>query len=175
GVALLGSATATFGGNVATGDLSLWVVLRPTGVDPPFDLLAVTADPSEGEAFTQAGNDLVEPVPMPLPMREALEAFVRQHHVDTAFVKRRRDEADPEALARRAPPRRRDPEEGGGGFSAALVGPQVGVRAAAARAGAGSRGGQTPGPAGPRGRDAGDDGDARRAPRSHEAPADRVH
>jgi HPt (histidine-containing phosphotransfer) domain-containing protein len=40
---------------------------------------------------------------MPLRMREALQAFVQEHHVDTAFVKRKRDEADPEALARRAP------------------------------------------------------------------------
>ena len=110
-VALFASGTGLYKENLATGEPSLWVVLRPTGVDPPFDLLAVTADPSEGEAFTQAGNDLVEPVPMPLPMREALEAFVRQHHVDTAFVKRRRDEADPEALARRAPASKSDSDE----------------------------------------------------------------
>ena len=43
----------------------LWVVLRPTGAEPPYDVLAVTADPAEGEASTEAGNDLVETVPMP--------------------------------------------------------------------------------------------------------------
>ena len=51
--------------NLATNQPSLWVVLRPTGVEPPFEVVAVTADPNEGEAFTQAGNDLVEPVAMP--------------------------------------------------------------------------------------------------------------
>ena len=102
-VALYTSGTAFYKENLASGEPSLWVVLRPTGVDPPFEVLAVTADPTEGEAFTQAGNDQVEPVPMPLQMREVLQAFVQEHHVDTAFVKRKRDEADPEALARRAP------------------------------------------------------------------------
>jgi Protein of unknown function (DUF3305) len=102
-VVLFTSSTAYYKDNLDSGEPSLWVVLRPTGVDPPFTVLAVTADPTEGEAFTQAGNDLVEPVPMPSPLRQALDAFVRGHHVDTTFVKRKRDEADPEALARRPP------------------------------------------------------------------------
>ena len=33
-----------------------WVVLRPTESDPPYSLLAVTADPSEGEAFSETGD-----------------------------------------------------------------------------------------------------------------------
>ncbi len=53
--------------------------------------LAVTADPSEGEAFTEAGNDLVETVPMPGDIRDTLEAFVAEHHVERAFFKRQRD------------------------------------------------------------------------------------
>jgi hypothetical protein len=110
-VALFASGTEFYKENLASGEPSLWVVLRPTGVDPPFDVLAVTADPTEGEAFTQAGDDLVEPVPMPLPIREALEGFVKEHHVDTAFVKRKRDKADPEALARRAPVAKGDADE----------------------------------------------------------------
>jgi hypothetical protein len=32
-----------------------------------------------------------------------LAAFVAEHHVDHAFVKRQRDRADPEALGRRGP------------------------------------------------------------------------
>jgi hypothetical protein len=90
---------------------SLWVVLRPTGSEPPFDVLAVTADPNEGEAFTQAGNDLVEPVPMPAAVREAIELFVAEHYVETKFLKRQRDAADPEALARRSPITKRDPDD----------------------------------------------------------------
>jgi hypothetical protein len=79
----------------------VWVVLRPTGVEPPFEVVTVTADPAEGEGLTQAGTDLVEPVPMPERIREFLAAFVAEHHVEQPFYKRRRDRADPEALGRR--------------------------------------------------------------------------
>jgi hypothetical protein len=82
----------------------LWVALRPTGVEPPYDLIAVTADPAEGEGFTQNGDHLVDAVPMPETVRARVEAFVAEHHVETPFVKRKRDRADPEALARRGPP-----------------------------------------------------------------------
>ena len=57
-------------------------MLRPTDGEPPFDVLAVTADPAEGEAFTEAGNDLVETVPMPTAIAEVLEAFIAEHHVE---------------------------------------------------------------------------------------------
>jgi hypothetical protein len=89
--------------NLASGAPSLWVALRPTGGEPPYRLLAVTADPSEGESFTQAGDDLVGAVPMPEPVRAIIAAFVAEHPVVQVFHKRKRDRADPEALARRAP------------------------------------------------------------------------
>jgi hypothetical protein len=37
-----------------------------------------------------------------------VEAFVAEHHVEERFVKRKRDRADPEAMARRGPPHRED-------------------------------------------------------------------
>ena len=95
--------TSHYRDNLASGSPGLWVVLRPTGAEPPYRLLAVTADPSEGESFTQTGDDLVGPVPMPVPVREIVEAFVAEHHVEQMFHKRKRDRADPEALARRGP------------------------------------------------------------------------
>ena len=67
---------------------SLWVVLRPTESDPPYSLLAVTADPSEGEAFSETGADLVEVVPLPDNVREAMIDFVAEHHVEQTFFKR---------------------------------------------------------------------------------------
>ena len=67
----------------------------------PYALLTVTADPAEGEAMTEAGNDLVETVPMPRAIQEAVAAFVSEHHVEREFSKRKRDRADPEALGRR--------------------------------------------------------------------------
>jgi hypothetical protein len=75
--------------------------LRPTGAEPPYELLLVTANPSEGEALTEPGTDLVDTVPMPDVIRDAVAAFVAEHHVEQVFVKRKRDRADPQALARR--------------------------------------------------------------------------
>lgn len=92
--------TPNYQDNLATGAPSLWVVLRPTGGDPPFSLLTVTADPAEGEAATEAGGDLVEAVAMPAVIRQCLEAFVVEHGLDRAFVKRQRDRPQLEALAR---------------------------------------------------------------------------
>jgi Protein of unknown function (DUF3305) len=102
-IGLYRTETSRYRDNLASGVPSLWVALRPTGAEPPYDLLAVTADPSEGESFTQAGDDLVGAVPMPAPVRLIVEAFVAEHHVEQVFHKRKRDHADPEALARRRP------------------------------------------------------------------------
>jgi hypothetical protein len=105
-IALYRSEAARYRENLACGRPSLWVVLRKTGCEPPYRLLAVTADPSEGESFTQSGDDLVDAVPMPASVRAALEAFLSKHHVEDVFEKRKRDQADPEALSRRAPVRK---------------------------------------------------------------------
>ena len=101
-VALYRSDTTFYRDNLATGEPMLWAVLRPTGGDPPFSVVTVTADPSEGEALATIGTDLVEALPMPGPIRDAIEAFVAEHHVEHPFAKRKRDRANPEALARRA-------------------------------------------------------------------------
>lgn len=100
-VHLYRSETTNYRDNLASGRPALWVVLRPTGADPPLAIIAVTADPSEGEAFTETGADLVEAVPMPASIGEAIAAFVAEHHVERTFHKRQRDRADPEALGRR--------------------------------------------------------------------------
>jgi len=102
-VALYRTETAHYRDNLASGAPALWVALRPSDADPPFALVAVTADPAEGEGFTQNGDHLVEAVPMPEAVRAIVEAFVAEHHVEQPFVKRKRDRADPEALARRGP------------------------------------------------------------------------
>jgi hypothetical protein len=102
-IALYRSDAALYRDNLATGEPMLWAVLRPTGGEPAFTVVAVTADPSEGEAFATIGTDLVEALPMPEPIRDAIAAFVAEHHVEpVAFDKRNRDRADPEILAQRA-------------------------------------------------------------------------
>jgi len=93
--------TARYRDNLATGSPLLWVVLSPVEGDWPYELANVTADPAEGEAATEAGANLVETVAMPDVVREVVEGFVAEHHVEREFVKRKRDRADPEALARR--------------------------------------------------------------------------
>jgi hypothetical protein len=87
--------------NLASESPSLWVVLRATGGDPPYSLIMVTADPAEGEAATEAGDDLVESVPMPASICRILESFVAEHNVDRPFVKRQRDQTEPDAFGRR--------------------------------------------------------------------------
>lgn len=96
--------TTNYRENLQSGRPSLWVALRPAeGENPPYRLLAVTADPGEGEGLTEAGNDLVEPVPMPMAIQEAIAQFIAEHHVERVFVKRKRDRANPDALGRRGP------------------------------------------------------------------------
>ena len=102
-VGLYRTDTAQYRDNLASGNPGLWVVLRPTDAEPPYQIVAVTADPSEGEAFTESGTDLVEPVPMPEPVRTMVEAFIAEHHVEQTFYKRKQKRADPEALARGRP------------------------------------------------------------------------
>lgn len=84
--------TTNYRDNLASGTPKLWVIMRPTASDPPYELLAVTADPAEGEAFTDAGSDLVEPVPMPPAIADIVDQFIAQHHVERPFVKRQRDQ-----------------------------------------------------------------------------------
>jgi hypothetical protein len=80
--------------NLASETPRLWVVLSPTGSDPPYELLAVTADPAEGEGFTDAGSNLVETVPMPREVLAIVAQFIATHHVERPFIKRRREPAE---------------------------------------------------------------------------------
>jgi len=105
-IALFRTETAFYRDNLGSGAPVLWVALRPTGVDPPYEVFAVTADPAEGEALTGSDGDVVDVVPMPQAVRAAIEDFIAAHHVERPFFKRQRDRADPEALARRGPPRK---------------------------------------------------------------------
>jgi hypothetical protein len=94
------SDTSGYRDNLVSGAASVWVVLRPTGVEPPYEIAIVTADPGEGEAYSESAANLVEAVPMPEAVRAAVAEFVAEHHVEHRFVKRVRDRANPEAMAR---------------------------------------------------------------------------
>jgi hypothetical protein len=93
--------TANYQDNLSSGAPKIWVSLRPMDGEPPVEVIGVTADPAEGEAFTEAGEDIVEAVPMPAEIALQLAEFIQEYHVERDFYKRRRDQADPEALATR--------------------------------------------------------------------------
>jgi len=95
--------TASYQENLSSGAPVLWVVLRPAGTEVGFELLMVTADPAEGEALTGAGDDLVEAVPMPESIQQAVAAFNAEHHVARPFIKRKRERSAFEAPRRSAP------------------------------------------------------------------------
>jgi hypothetical protein len=88
--------------NLETGAALLWVVLRPTGGDPPYEIAAVTAEPHEGESFTEGATNLVESVPMPDSICALIAEFVAEHQVERPFVKRQRDRPSPDSMARGA-------------------------------------------------------------------------
>jgi hypothetical protein len=92
--------TTNYRDNLASGAPALWVALRPVTSERPYEILAVTADPAEGEAFTDAGSNLVEAVPMPTYVAEIVARFIAEHHVERPFLKRQRRPAEP-ALVRR--------------------------------------------------------------------------
>jgi hypothetical protein len=101
--------TANYRQNLSSETPALWVVLRPTpanAASPAFDILTVTADPSEGEALTDAGNDLVATVPMPVSIIETIDGFIAEHHVDRPFERRQRDRGEPQNPAHRGADKR---------------------------------------------------------------------
>jgi hypothetical protein len=105
------SETAHYRDNLASGRPSLWVALRPTDGEE-YEIAAVTADPYEGEALAEGIGEIVEPVPMPPQIQATLAAFIDAFHRDRPFVKRKRDRADPEVMARQNRPwRRQDDNE----------------------------------------------------------------
>jgi Protein of unknown function (DUF3305) len=86
--------TTNYRDNLASAP-TLWVVMRPIASDPPYELLAVTADPAEGESFTDAGSNLVEALPMPPDIVEIVAQFIARHHIERPFVRRQRDQQTP--------------------------------------------------------------------------------
>lgn len=86
--------TSYYRDNLTSAAPKLWVILRPTASEPPYELLAVTADPAEGEALTDAGSNLVETVPMPRDIAEAVDQFIARHHIERPFIKRQRQPAE---------------------------------------------------------------------------------
>ncbi len=108
-LSLHSSETAHYRDNLTSGRPALWVVLQPVAGDE-YEVTTVTADPYEGEALSQGNGEIVEAVPMPAEVQAMVAAFIEAFHVERQFFKRKRDRADPEALAKRSG----DTKRGGG-------------------------------------------------------------
>jgi hypothetical protein len=102
-IALHPSEAENYRRNLLSGAPMLWVALHATGGDPPYAIGGVTADPAEGEGWTEPGQAIVEAVAMPEAVRDEIAAFIARCPGQPRFVRRQRDRADPEALAHRAP------------------------------------------------------------------------
>ena len=100
-IELYRSETGYYRDNLMSGEPSVWVALQETGGEPPVEIRRVTADPAEGEGWNEPGQDIVEAVPMPTALREAIAGFVAAYHVERPFQKRVRDRPNLDALVRR--------------------------------------------------------------------------
>lgn len=72
---------------------SVYVVLRPNEDEDAahdVEVFKVTASAFEAQDYLDSGEEQVEPVPMPPELIAWLSAFVEHHHVDEAFIKRKR-------------------------------------------------------------------------------------
>lgn len=105
---LFRSETANYRDNLAGARPAVYVVLRRGDGPCGIALHLATVDPGEIEAHADAGDDLIEALPLPAPVAAWMRDFIDRHHVEKPFLKRRRDRADTEALAVR-PAGRRNP------------------------------------------------------------------
>lgn len=95
--------TANYRDNLTSGAPKLWVAMLRNDGDPPLAILAISADPAEGEAWTEAGHNLVETIDMPGEIAGLLARFITDHHVERPIIKRKRDRARPELRWRAEP------------------------------------------------------------------------
>jgi hypothetical protein len=102
-VELFAGNTAGYRDNLASSRPALYAILRRQRRAPGISIHALTVDPGEIEVHADAGDDLIEAVPMPEFLAAWIEGFVARHHVERPVYRRQRDRPDLEALGRRAP------------------------------------------------------------------------
>lgn len=90
-LSLYRSDSANYRDNLQSGTPMLWVVLDRTEAAPGVEIRLVTADPAEGEGATQAGDDLVEAVPLPREISDWIADFILRHPATETFYKRARE------------------------------------------------------------------------------------
>ena len=93
------SDLASYRYNLAGMEPRLYVVLRKTGeADPPIRVVMATIAPDEAQAMSESGEDMVDGVPLPEPLRAWVERFCASHPPDEPMRKRKRDSLDSDAV-----------------------------------------------------------------------------
>ncbi len=72
---------------------SLYVVMQNIGNHDTLadiELLLVTASPYDAQDYADNGEDLVEAIPMPEGVKAWVSEFIKTHHEDEVFIKRKR-------------------------------------------------------------------------------------
>lgn len=92
--------TAAYRYNLASQPPVIYVVLRhgEEAGEREVEPFLVTASPNEAQDILDAGDDIVEGVPMPEVIMAWAQAFVDQHHVDEPHYKRERKRLDPDKV-----------------------------------------------------------------------------
>ncbi|WP_430448927.1 DUF3305 domain-containing protein [Rhodophyticola sp.] len=83
-LALHSGETRHYIDNLTARQPSVWVAMDNDRI------AVVTADPYEGEALASDPERMVEAVPMPTALAARLDAFIKEHHVEEVFHKRKR-------------------------------------------------------------------------------------
>lgn len=89
------SETGNYRDNLIDGDPQVWVGLKEGDGGHGVELVAVTADPTEGESLFETGL-IVGKAPMPPQIAAWVAAYVDEHHVERVFQKRERDKSGPD-------------------------------------------------------------------------------
>jgi Protein of unknown function (DUF3305). len=101
-LALYRHETETYQYNLESRQPAVWVFLRRCDDERGITLVGASVDPGEAHAHNDTGDDVVDFVPMPDSILAWVADYVRRHPPTKEYKKRRRDRADPEALARRS-------------------------------------------------------------------------
>jgi hypothetical protein len=84
------SDTEAYVHELGSREPSIYIILRRRSEDR-LQLVMVTASPYEAQDYEDSGEEVVEKVAMPQAMCDWVRDFVRRHHEEEEFVKRRRD------------------------------------------------------------------------------------
>lgn len=82
----------TYDANLESSEPSIWAALEEdSSQDPPWKVRGVTLDPYQAQSWQEAGEGLVEKLPMPPETLAWFAGFLKQVPEAPAFRKRRRD------------------------------------------------------------------------------------